>query len=471
MKKYINTSNYYLSTIASKIENNTTQWSFDVSDTSVDWVSLPTQWYYWVDVDFWDVSKREIFRIVSRNWYTLTYDARISPYGMKVHPIGATVWLRDFSQLLNSLSTNTDNFWEVEKVSDLSVRVRWGKVISTGNAKMIYNVDDLTIENIPINSEKYIVLTYELDEDWVELAAFDDVDEESLTATGQYPIAKITTNSSMITDIEDLRPNVIYGWGEWDMKASMYDPDGKQTDAFHMDNMTQWDNNQYVSPSEKTYWWDKQEQLVSWQNIVTINGKSIIDVSQWEWGNIPLDTILTAWWHTYTTADWASTFTFDSQWLPLNEDAFIVFSDSGTMLTRWWEAPNDYTYNSDTYTITFNEALADDEHAIIWAMYDNTDAAVWIGSWVITLKNWDETIGTFNVNQSENESIDIGAAANDSTITFNQWWEEIWEISTNQAEPSTINIEWNVMVTQEEYNELPETKLTDGNWYFIYEEQ
>ena len=470
MKKYINTSNYYLSTIASVINSTDETGTFDVSDVSADWVTLPTEWYYWVDVDFWDVSKREIFRIVSRNWYTLTYDLRISPYGKKQHAIWASVWLRDFSQLLNSLSTNTDNFWEVEKTWDRTVRVMWGKVFASGNATMLYDVDTQSF-TIPINSTKYIVLDYELEDDGISVAAFDDVDEELLSATGKYPIAKITTNANVITELLDLRSNMVYWGGEWDMKASMYDPDGKQTDAFHMDNMTQWDNNQYVSPSEKTYWWDKQEQLVSWQNIVTINGKSIIDVSQWEWGNIPLDTILTAWWHIYTTGDWISTFTFTSPYLPLTPESFIVFSDSGIMLTQWWQSPNDYTYDESTYTISFNEALADNEHAIVWVMYNDTDSSVGIGSWVITLKSWDTTIDSFNVNQDENQTIDIGNAANDTTITLKQWWEEIWHFTTNQAEASTINIEWNVMVTQEEYDELPSTKTTDGNWYFIYEEE
>ena len=124
MKKYINTSNYYLSTITSKIEVSPNSGTFDILDVTVDWVTLPEKWYYWVDVDFWDVSKREIFRIKERNWYTLTYDKRISPYWKKEHSIWATVALRDFSELLNSLSTNTDNFWEVEITWDLSVLVR-----------------------------------------------------------------------------------------------------------------------------------------------------------------------------------------------------------------------------------------------------------------------------------------------------------------------------------------------------------
>ena len=467
MKKYINTSNYYLSTIASKIEATGTSWTFDITDTSVDWVQLPTQWYYWVDVDFWDVSKREIFRIKSRNWYTLTYDARISPYGMKAHAIWATVWLRDFSQLLNSLSTNTDNFWEVEQTADLQIKVRWGKVISTGNEKMIFTVWDATID-IPINSEIYIVLDYELSNDWIELAAFASVVEELLTTTGKYPIAKITSNTTSIVEIEDLRANVIYGWGEWDMKASKYDPHNKQADVYAMDNMDQWEHNQYVSPTEKTYWWWKQPLLVSWENIVTINGKSIIDISQWEWGNIPLDTVLTVWWHTYTTEDWASSFTFTSPYLPLTSDSFIVFSDSGTLLTQWWQAPNDYTYNEETYTITFNESLAENEHAIIWLMYNNTESSIWVGSWVVTLTNWGEIIDSFNVNQDLNQAIDLWWIANNATITINQWLWQIWQFTTNQQCDSSINIKWDILVTSQEYSDLPDSKLTDWNFYYIY---
>lgn len=399
MKKYINTSNYYLSTIASTIPAWWTNGTFDVSDVTVDWVQLPTKWYYWVDVDFWDANKREIFRIVSRNWYTLTYDDRISPYGVKTHSIWASVWLRDFSQLLNSLSTNTDNFWEVEKLANLIIRVRWGKVMSTGNAKMVYNVADNVID-IPINSTMYIVLDYEVNDDGIELAAFTLVTEDLLTAVGKYPIAKITTNATMITEIEDLRPTVIYGWGEWDMKAWMYDPDGKQTDAFNMDNMTQWESNQYVSPAEKFYWNAKQEELVSdWpsQNIHTINWESIL----WP-GNFSLDTILTVWWAYEETEQWASSYQISAEHTPLNDNAFMIITDSGTFLV----ANLDYTYNASNRTITFAQPLAETEKAFIWVMYDTST--------------------------------------------------------------ESTKIQHNVAVTQTQYDNMPDSKLTDNNWYYIY---
>ena len=400
MKKYINTSNYYLSTITSKIEASWTSGTFDVSDTSVDWVTLPTQWYYWVDVDFGDVSKREIFRIVSRDWYTLTYDARISPYGLKTHSIWAAVWLRDFSQLLNSLSTNTDNFWEIEQTGDLSILVRWGKIFASGNALKLYDVADTAI-NIPASSERYIVLDYELEEDWIQLAAFTSVEEEDLTATGKYPIAKITSNANMILAVEDLRSNLVYWGWEWDMKAWMYDPENKKTDAFHMDNMTQWETQQFVSPTEKSYWDAKQEQLV-WagpeQNIHTINWESIL----WP-GNFSLDTVLTVWRAYEETEQWASSHQISVEHTPLSDNAFMIITDSGTFLV----ANLDYTYDASNRTITFAQPLAETEKAFIWVMYDTSS--------------------------------------------------------------ESTKVQHSVAVTQVQYDAMPDSKLTDNNWYFIYE--
>lgn len=436
MKKYINTSNYYLSTITSKIENTGTTWSFDVSDTSVDWVILPTQWYFWVDVDFGDASKREIFRIVSRDWYTLTYDARISPYGMKTHAIWASVWLRDFSQLLNSLSTNTDNFWEVEKTWDLTVLVRGGKIFASGNALKLYTTADTSIE-LPINSEKYIVLDYELSDDGIDLAAFVAVDAEDLTATGKYPIARVTTNANMIISIEDLRSTIVYGWWEWDMKSAMYDPNDHKANAFHMDNMEQWETNQYVSPVEKQYWNDKQEELVwiwAGQNIHTINGQNIM----WP-GNFSLDTILTVWWAYEETEQWASSYQITSEHEPLNENAFMIITDSGTFLV----ANIDYTYNDSNRTITFAQPLAENEKAFIRVMYNNSQWQTEIGSWVVSIKDWTNVLWTFNVNQEEDSYVDI--------------------------KPALDALPKDIMVTEEEYEDLPDSKLTDGNRYYIYE--
>ena len=471
MKKYINTSNYYLSTTTSKIENTGTSGTFDVSDVTVDWVTLPLTGYYWVDVDFGDSSKREIFRIVSRSGYTLTYDDRISPNGLATHQSWASVGLRDFSQLLNSLSTNTDNFWEVEKIGDLKILVRGGNVFLSGNAKADTWVREVPSKQFNLQPSTVTYIVVDIDE---LVYSFTDItDTTYLLEEGQYPIAKITTWVNTISEIKDLRSTMI---GGWDMRSAVYDPENKRRELYLMDNMEQSEDWQHLFVNQaqvdlwNSYQTAKQDKLISWQNIVTINGKSIIDVTAWENGNIPLDTILTCWWHTYITEEWASSFTFDSQWYPLTPDAFIVFSDSGTMLTKGWDAPNDYTYDDTTHTISFNEALADNEHAIIWLMYNNTESSVWVWSATIRLMSWGTELWSFNVNQDEDASIDIWAAVNDSTITIKQWWIEDQQFTINQETDSNINLQWIVGATQQEYDDLPESKLTDNNWYFIYEE-
>ena len=475
MKKYINTSNYYLSTTTSIIANSWDNWTFDVADVTVDWVVLPFKGYYWVDVDFGDVSKREIFRVYKREWYTLYYDARISPNGMVAHQSWASVWLRDFSQLLNSLSTNTDNFWEVEQTGDLNIKVRGWVVYHTSNmnadtGKIL--VDDATF-TLWINNTIYIVLEKDEILWWIFQAKTDLLLEEEW----QYPIAKITTGATMIDQADwiiDLRGTII---GNGNMRAEIYDPDWKRLNVYLMDNMEQsvdWEH-LFVTQAQVDLWNSyqtvKQDLLVSWQNIVTINGKSIIDPSVWPNGNISLDTILTCWWETYTTEDGVSSFTFTDKY-PLTEDAFIVFTDSGTMMVRWEWENWDYTYNSTTHTITFNDPLASDEHATIWMMYDSWDSSVWIWDWHITIKWWDDPETqqkTFSVNQDTDETIDIGEAANDTTITVKQWWKADQTFTTNQASPSNINLQGIIPVTQQEYDDTPDSKLTDWNWYFIYE--
>ena len=451
MKKYINTSNYYLSTITNSIPSSGIAWSFDVSDVTVDWVQLPEKWYFWVDVDFGDATKREIFRIKERNWYTLTYDDRISPYWMKSHSVWAAVWLRDFSQLLNSLSTNTDNFWEVERITwePLKLKVRGWYVFTSWNANVTVEIPDEEIL-FEVSSTAYIVLDFS-DELWLQVARFKKVDE--INPTWHYPIAKIETNTNMVKSdwITDLRSTMIWWGWEWDMKwqewTPIFNPDWLEEwqtvkDAFDMDNMKQWQNNLFISPSDKNkyddYQTNKQDTLVSWSNIVTINHKSIIDVSQWDNWNISLDTVLTVWWDIIPTEDWASTFTFPELRYPINDDAFIVFSDSGTMLIKNWDSPNDYSYDASTHTITFNNPLYDEEHAIVWVMYNNWDWETQIWDWDIFIKYWNQTIWTFHVNQNDTTTIDIS--------------------------PYIHNIH---SVTREEYNELLPDAETNWEWYLI----
>lgn len=349
MKKYINTSNYYLSTTTSKIENTWTSGTFDVSDVTIDWVTLPLTGYYWVDVDFGDASKREIFRIVNRSGYTLTYDARISPYGMKTHQSWASVGLRDFSQLLNSLSTNTDNFWEVEQTWDLSILVRGGNVFLSGSAKADTWVKEIQTKSFDLqaNSTTYIVV--DIDEILYSFTAITNT--EYLLNEWQYPIARITTNLNSITEIKDLRSTMI---GGWDMRSAVYDPHWRRRELFEMDQMEQsqdW-KHMYVEDTDISKWnWyetGKQDTLVDWVNIKKINNEPLL----WAW-NIVTEFKLQAGTFWEYVSQWEETYTLTHT--PLNNNSedgdysFIVYNESWQQQREW----EDYSYDSDTLTFTF----------------------------------------------------------------------------------------------------------------------
>ena len=146
------------------------------------------------------------------------------------------------------------------------------------------------------------------------------------------------------------------------------------------------------------------------------------------------------------------------------------------MLIKDGDAPNDYRYDNTTHTVTFNNPLYNDEHAIVWIMYNNSTSQNQIGSADITLKYKTHT-KAFNVNATEPDTIDFETdlglwdLAHDSTITITQWGNTTQTFTTNQNTDQTITLQWNIPVTQDEYNELPDSKLTDGNWYWIVEEE
>ena len=476
MKGYINTSNYYLSTITSSIPSTGVSWSFTVSEITVDWATLPEKWYYWVDVDFWDASKREIFKIKNRVWYTLFYDNRISPYGLKTHDVWASVWLRDFSQLLNSLSANTDNFWEVERLGGFNIKVYWGNV----------NISWTSYVQVP-DAE------FTLTENQTFYIEYDTVANTFVLSTIQtddnYPVAKIITADAGIQAFEDLRA-VLIAAKDWDMKKTVYDPDWIEKDAFDMDNMKQWEYNMYVSWADKASWNNKQDRLDSWNNIKTINWYDI--TGSWDlviWATLWVDWV-------YETS-WLGVSSYQLSNEPATSKSFMVFVNSGT----WIFPTTDYSYNDTTRTITLNTQLENDERLMIWLMkkwdytVDPLDIWRWtisiikdwvthtfnvnqtnnstidlgsVWNWTVTVIQWDTTLWTFWLNDAWNTTIDLSDSVKDGSLTIRSWWNVLTTFTANQATNADINFEKSILVTADEYAALPESKLTDWNFYFIY---
>ena len=399
MKGYINTSNYYLSSLAMNIPADATAGTIEVVDIMCDWVTLPTDGYYWIDVDFNNTDKREIFRITHRDWYTLTYDKRISPNGAYAHTIWAPVWLRDFSELLNSLSKNTDNFWEVEIWDWLKVKVHWGKVLSPG---WEYKEIGDTILNIPANSETNI--EYNFDENLFQI-----VDEIN---PANYLLARVTTWQNMVFSLTDMRSVLVNWWGIWDMLKSIYDPTEKNADAFFIDNMYEtedWEKT-VVSKSDASSWTAKQDFLVNGTNLKTINWHSIL-MNDWSW----VDNLIIApslWFDfAYEVSQyWVSSFQLQASNTPLSASSFMVFVNSGT----WIFPTTDYIYDESSRTITLINQLWTNERLVVWIIKSNwtTIDPDDIGRWVISIQKNGSVIDTFNVNQTSDKTIDIGTVWN-----------------------------------------------------------
>lgn len=81
---------------------------------------------------------------------------------------------------------------------------------------------------------------------------------------------------------------------------------------------------------------------------------------------------------------------------------------------------------------------------------DLSDIREWAEKWATALQPWD---------------------VKDAKITLKIWTMPRWDFTLNQADNEEIDLEECVYVTQEEYNALPASKLTDGKSYFITDAQ
>lgn len=484
MKKYINTSNYYLSTTTSKIENTGTSGTFDVSDVTVDWVTLPLTGYYWVDVDFGDSSKREIFRIVSRSWYTLTYDDRISPYGMKTHQSWASVGLRDFSQLLNSLSTNTDNFWEVEQTGDLSILVRGGNVFLSGSAKADTWVKEISSSQFDLQANTVTYIVVDIDEILYSFAAITNTDY--LLDEWQYPIAKITTWANAINEIKDLRSTMI---GGWDMRSAVYDPEWKRRELYLMDNMEQsvdWQHlfvNQAQVDLWNSYQTTKQDLLISWTNIKTINNTSVlwswnIDTNQvsndtysdsWDWvdniapsKNAVYDKIKTididVSWKQDTlipgnniqiAADWKTISATDTTYVAWDFD--IKDLADSTSLRNKWDNKQNALVAWPNITIDWNTISAINTLYFAWAWL-TLNGTTFNNTWVLSVNwnNWAVTVDEFKPSNTGNvwqvlkkTSNGYEWSAETDAVTSVNW--QTWAVVVNEFSPLNVWETWQVL--------------------------
>lgn len=240
MKNYIKTSNYYLWVLTTVINSTSETGTFEVDSVESAWVTLPESWFYWLDVDFETQSEREIFRITGRVGNTLTYDKRISPNGKFKHEEWAVVWLRDFAELFNSLSSNTDNFWQVEQLTNTQVKIYWWHVFTEWYWTREISTQTLTIT--PNNLKQYLYFDTTADA-WHEFTIKADLTPEL------YLLAEIDTDTSSITWITDVRWSLIWvDFSEFQTKWNM-------VEDLDSPNNNDYPTTKAVMDAIEAHWW------------------------------------------------------------------------------------------------------------------------------------------------------------------------------------------------------------------------
>lgn len=131
-------------------------------------------------------------------------------------------------------------------------------------------------------------------------------------------------------------------------------------------------------------------------------------------------------------------------------------------------------------TITHPSQVSDTAYASSWdwvtttapsqnAVYDKISAMDTTISW-----KQDTLVSGMSIKTINSTSLlwsgDISiTSANNSTISFTQWGDNIDSFTTNASSAKTIALRGDIFLTQTSYDNLPSSKLTDGNTYFIYE--
>lgn len=101
------------------------------------------------------------------------------------------------------------------------------------------------------------------------------------------------------------------------------------------------------------------------------------------------------------------------------------------------------------------------------AISDLSTIRSWASAWATAVQPWDD-VSDLNNDAWYITSADLPGVGN-ATITVKQWWTNKGSFTTNQSSAGEINLNTSFLKTQAEYDALPNSKSTDGNFYFIYE--
>jgi hypothetical protein len=169
---------------------------------------------------------------------------------------------------------------------------------------------------------------------------------------------------------------------------------------------------------------------------------------------------------------------------------FILSADDPTVEANWKElkTPTDavLSVNGRTGAVTISEfspswtattwyVLVKTASGYGWAENVGKVSSVNWKTWTVVINADDiDDTGTTNkfVSQTEKDTWNGKADESDignGTISVKVAWVDSGSFTTNQSTAGTLNLPWNKILTQTEYNNLPASKTSDNNLHAIYE--
>jgi hypothetical protein len=242
--------------------------------------------------------------------------------------------------------------------------------------------------------------------------------------------------NNAISEIIDLRWTII---NQGNMHKSIYDKHWVNDDAFEMDNMIQsvdW-LHMFVTQSQIDLWNSyqntKQDLLVSWDNIKTINNISVL----WNW-NIDTNQV--------SNNSYSDSWSWVNDIAPSKNAVYNKFENVNSDITNLWN--NIQSINSDIEDIDYN--ISD----IVSNVDDINNTVQWLSSSIDNKQNKLTAWQNIQINWDTISAIDTKYTAwtwlSLNNTTLNNTWvlsvnNQNWNVTVSEFTPSNTGNAWQVL--------------------------
>lgn len=184
-------------------------------------------------------------------------------------------------------------------------------------------------------------------------------------------------------------------------------------------------------------------------------------------------------WDTSIDLSWYATTTALTNWLATKQNT-LTFDNTPT---SWSSNPvtSDGIYQAigavDTWVTSVSVNWGTPQTWVVNLSIPDSTSDLTNDSWFITnsvnnLTNYTKTtdLATVATSGSYNDLSNKPTipTVNDATLTISQWWTSKGTFTANSSTNASVDLNTSFIKTQAEYDNLPATKTSDWNFYFIY---